>query len=83
MKKSIRLNNKVHIKLRDKVKIISGQNKGKVGIIKNVIKETSQVIIEGINIKSKHLKRTRPGETGLIKKLEFPIHSSNVCKYEE
>lgn len=83
MKKSAKLNNKLHIKLRDKVKIISGQNKGKVGIIKNVIKETSQVIVEGINIKSKHLKRTRPGETGLIKKLEFPIHSSNVSKYEE
>jgi large subunit ribosomal protein L24 len=83
MKKSVKLNNKLHIKLRDKVKIISGQNKGKVGIIKNVIKETSQVIVEGINIKSKHLKRTRPGETGLIKKLEFPIHSSNVSKYEE
>jgi large subunit ribosomal protein L24 len=83
MKKSVKLNNKLHIKLRDKVKIISGQNKGKVGIIKNVIKETSQVIVEGINIKSKHLKRTRPGETGLIKKLEFPIHSSNVSRYEE
>lgn len=83
MKKSVKLNNKLHIKLRDKVKIISGQNKGKIGIIKNVIKETSQVIVEGINIKSKHLKRTRPGETGLIKKLEFPIHSSNVSKYEE
>lgn len=83
MKKSVKINKKLHIKLRDKVKIISGQNKGKVGVIKNVIKETSQVIVEGINIKSKHLKRTRPGETGLIKKLEFPIHSSNVSKYEE
>ena len=83
MKKVIKIKKKLHIKLRDKVKIISGQNKGKVGIIKNVIKETSQVIVEGINIKSKHLKRTRPGETGLIKKLEFPIHSSNVSKYEE
>lgn len=83
MKKLVKIKIKLHIKLRDKVKIISGQNKGKVGIIKNVIKETSQVIVEGINIKSKHLKRTRPGETGLIKKLEFPIHSSNVSKYEE
>lgn len=83
MKKLVKIKKKLHIKLRDKVKIISGQNKGKVGIIKNVIKETSQVIVEGINIKSKHLKRTRPGETGLIKKLEFPIHSSNVSKYEE
>lgn len=83
MKKSVKTKKKLHIKLRDKVKIISGQNKGKIGIIKSVIKETSQVIVEGINIKNKHLKRSQPGETGLIKKLEFPIHSSNVSKYKE
>jgi large subunit ribosomal protein L24 len=83
MKKLPKIKKNLHIKLRDKVRIISGENKGKVGVVKNVIRETSQVIIEGINIKSKHLKRSRPGETGLIKKLEFPIHSSNVSKYEE
>jgi large subunit ribosomal protein L24 len=83
MKKLPNIKKKLHIKLRDKVKIISGENKGKVGIVKNVIRETSQVIIEGINIKSKHVKKNRPGETGLIKKIEFPIHSSNVSIYKE
>ena len=83
MKKLPKTKINLHIKLKDKVKIISGQNKGKVGIVKNVIRETSQIIIEGINIKTKHLKRSRQGETGLIKKIEFPIHSSNVSKYEE
>lgn len=83
MEKLPKIKKRLHVKLQDKVKIISGQDKGKVGIVKSVIRETSQVIIEGINIKSKHLKRSRPGETGLIKKLEFPIHSSNVSKYEE
>jgi large subunit ribosomal protein L24 len=83
MKKSPRIKKNLHIKLKDKVKIISGQNKGKVGLVKNIIRETSQVIIEGINIKTKHIKRSSPGETGVIKKLEFPIHSSNVSKYEE
>ena len=50
MKKLPKIKKKLHIKLRDKVKIISGENKGRVGVVKNVIRETSQVIIEGINI---------------------------------
>jgi large subunit ribosomal protein L24 len=83
MKKVKKLKNKLHVKLRDKVKVISGQNKGEIGVVKNVLKEKSQIIIEGINIKNKHCKRNRSGEIGLIKKLEFPIHSSNVLKYEE
>lgn len=81
MKRLVKI--KFQIKVHDKVKIISGQNKGKVGIIKTIIKEKNQVIVEGVNIKSKHIKRTRSDETGLIKKIEFPIHSSNVAKFEE
>ena len=83
MKKLPKIKKKLHINVGDKVKVISGQNKGKIGVIKTVIRETSKVIIEGINIKIKHIKPSRPGETGQIKELEFPIHSSNVSKYEE
>jgi len=83
MKKLLKNKKSLHIKVGDKVKVISGQNKGKIGVIKTIIKEASKVIIEGINIKIKHIKPTRPGETGQIKELEFPIHSSNVSKYEE
>lgn len=83
MKKLIKNKKSLHVKVGDKVKVISGQNKGKIGVIKTIIRETSKVIIEGINIKIKHIKPTRPGDTGQIKELEFPIHSSNVSKYEE
>lgn len=83
MKKVSKNKKNLHVKVGDKVKVISGQSKGKVGVIKTVIKETSNVIIEGVNIKIKHIKPNRPGETGQIKELEFPIHSSNVSKYEE
>lgn len=83
MKKLPKIKKKLHVKVGDKVKVISGQNRGKIGVIKTVIRETSKVIVEGINIKIKHIKPTRPGETGQIKELEFPIHSSNVAKYEE
>ena len=83
MKKLLKNQKSLHVKVGDKVKVISGQNKGKIGVIKTIIRETSKVIIEGINIKIKHIKPTRPGDTGQIKELEFPIHSSNVSKYEE
>ena len=83
MKKSLKKKIKLHIKLKDKVKIISGQEKGKIGIIKKIIQKKSQIIIEGINIKNKYFKRSRSDENGMIKKLEFPIHSSNVLKDEE
>jgi large subunit ribosomal protein L24 len=83
MKKSLKKKIKLHIKLKDKVKIISGQEKGKIGIVKKIIQRKSQIIIEGINIKNKYFKRNRSEENGMIKKLEFPIHSSNVLKYEE
>lgn len=83
MKKQDNNKKKLHVKVGDKVKVISGQNKGKVGIIKRVFKERHQVLIEGINLKIKHIKPSRPGEAGYIKELEFPIHSSNVSKYEE
>lgn len=83
MKKLLKIKKNLHVKVGDKVKVISGQNKGKIGVIKSLVRETSKVIIEGINIKIKHIKPSRPGETGQIKELEFPIHSSNVSKYEE
>nr|QWK43577.1 ribosomal protein L24 [Ecklonia radicosa] len=83
MKKKVILKRKVHIKIGEKVKIISGKEKGKVGLVKKIIKQENKLIIEGINIRSKHIKPTRPEENGEIKRIEFPIHSSNVALYQE
>jgi large subunit ribosomal protein L24 len=74
---------KLHVKLNDKVRVISGKDKGKIGVIKRVIKETSQIVIEGVNIKSKHRKVNKGEDTPQIQKLEYPIHSSNVTRYQE
>ena len=83
MKKLKKIQKSFHVKVGDKVKIISGQSKGKIGVVKSLLKETSKVIVQGVNIKIKHVKPSRAGESGQIKELEFPIHSSNVSKYEE
>lgn len=83
MKKTQQYTKKLHIKVGEKVKVISGKDKGKVGTVKSLLKKVNKVIVEGINFKTKHFKPSRSGETEQVKKLEFPIHSSNVLKYEE
>lgn len=76
-------NYKVHVKVGDKVKLISGQEKGEIGAVKAVLRKEGKIIVEGINIKFKHIKPKRSGDIGSIKQFEFPISSSNVAKYEE
>lgn len=83
MQKKVYNKTKINIKVGEKVKIISGQAKGKDGIVKKIIRSKNQVIIEGINIKIKHIKPQRLSETGEIKKIEFPINRSNILRYKE
>lgn len=66
------------IKRGDLVEIISGKEKGKKGKISLIIKKKNQVIIENINIKTKHIKPKQQNEKGYLKKIESPIHCSNI-----
>nr|QXI87734.1 ribosomal protein L24 [Sargassum feldmannii] len=81
--KKTKLKRKLHIKIGETVKVISGQEKGKVGLVKKIVRSKNKLIIQGINIKTKHIKSNRPGEDGEIKRIEFPIDSSNVSSYKE
>ena len=72
---------KMHVKKGDTVQVISGRDKGKVGEISRVIPKTSQVIVEGVNVRTKHMKPRQEGESGQIVTFEAPIHSSNVMLY--
>nr|YP_010851467.1 ribosomal protein L24 [Echinothamnion hookeri]WGH14444.1 ribosomal protein L24 [Echinothamnion hookeri] len=69
---------KMQIQKGDNVKIISGKHKGEYGKVFSVIKNKHQVIIENINIKTKHIKPKQTEDRGHIKKIERPIHYSNV-----
>lgn len=66
------------IKVGDKVKVITGSNKGKEGKVSKVLRSESRVIVEGVNIVKKHVKSGRTNETGGILEIEAPIHISNV-----
>lgn len=81
--KKTKLKKKLHIKIGQTVKVISGQEKGKVGLVKKIVRSKNKLIIQGINIRTKHIKSNRPGEDGEIKRIEFPIDSSNVSSYKE
>lgn len=72
---------KMHVKKGDTVQVISGRDKGKVGDISKVVPKTSQVFVEGVNVRTKHVKPQQEGESGQIVTFEAPIHSSNVMLY--
>nr|YP_009396856.1 ribosomal protein L24 [Ophidocladus simpliciusculus]ARW66042.1 ribosomal protein L24 [Ophidocladus simpliciusculus] len=73
------MNKKINkIKKGDNIKIISGKDKGKIGIVTKIINKKNQLIIKNINIKTKHVKPQKTEEKGSIKKIEVPIHYSNV-----
>jgi len=69
---------KIHVKVGDQVKIISGFYKNETGEIIKVNKQTGKVIVQGINFKFKHIKPRTKDEIGEIKQFEAPIHHSNV-----
>ncbi|WP_035991901.1 50S ribosomal protein L24 [Leptolyngbya sp. KIOST-1] len=74
---------KVHVRKGDTVQVIAGRDRGKVGEVLSVIPKTSQVIVQGVNIRTKHVKPQQEGESGQIVTQEAPIHSSNVMLYSE
>lgn len=72
---------KMHVKKGDTVQVIAGKDKAKVGEVIDILPKFSQVVVEGVNIKTKHVKPRSESEAGQISTAEFPIHSSNVMLY--
>ena len=71
---------KLHVKKNDSVVVISGNDKGKAGKVLKVYPQKGRVIIEGVNIRKRHMKPTQSHPQGSIIEWEFPIHASNVKK---
>ena len=68
----------IHIKKDDKVKVIAGKDKGKVGKVLKVIRKKNRLLIENINIVKRHTKPSAQNRQGGILESEAPIHWSNV-----
>jgi large subunit ribosomal protein L24 len=69
---------KLKIKKGDKVRVISGDDKGKDGVVIRVDKAKMRVLIEGINMVKRHTKPSAANQEGGIIEKEAPIHISNV-----
>lgn len=65
------------LKTGDKVIVIAGANKGKEGKIIKTLKD--KVVVEGVNLRKKHLKPKNNNGTGEIITVEAPLHVSNVA----
>ena len=68
----------MHVKKGDKVKVITGKDKGKEGVILRVFPKENRVIVEGVNLVKKHAKPSQGNPQGGIITQEAPIHASNV-----
>lgn len=66
------------IKINDKVKITAGKDNGKEGKIVQVFPRADKAVVEGLNLRTKFLKKQKSNESG--RKIEFsaPLHISNL-----
>ena len=69
---------KLHIKKGDTVKVIAGKDKGTEGKVVSVDAKNSKVVVEGVNMITKHTKPSAANQNGGIIQKEAPIDISNV-----
>ena len=72
------MNKKLHVKTGDTVVILSGKDKGKKGKVLEVSPKEQKVIVEGLNIVTKHVKPRQMGQQGGIVKCEAPLYACKV-----
>ena len=68
----------MNIKKDDKVVVLSGKDKGKQGKILVSDPKAAKVVVEGVNVATKHQKPRKQGEEGGIIKVETPIYAAKV-----
>lgn len=73
----------MRIKANDQVMVITGKYKGKVGKVLHVDRDKNRVVVEGVNIQTRHKKARGPQNPGGLVKSEGSIHISNVMLYDE
>ncbi|MFW6312286.1 MAG: 50S ribosomal protein L24 [Spirochaetota bacterium] len=69
---------KYRIRKNDQVKVIAGKDKGKVGRVLRVDRDAGRVLVEGVNLAKKAMRKRRQEDRGGIMDIELPIHISNV-----
>ncbi len=74
---------KHHVKKGDQVTVISGNFRGSSGKVLSVLSKKNRVLIEGVRLIKKHLRKSQDNPSGSIAEREGPIHISNVKVIEK
>lgn len=69
---------KTKLKRGDTVQVVAGKSIGSTGRILKIDREKNRVVVEGLNLQTKHQKSNRTNQTGGITRSEAPLHLSNV-----
>jgi large subunit ribosomal protein L24 len=68
----------VHVRRGDRVRVIRGNFAGQEGTVLRVLTKENRVVVEGINMRKRHMRPTQANPEGGIISFEAPIHASNV-----
>jgi len=69
---------KMKIRKGDRVKVISGNNRDMEGTVLRVDPEKNRVVVQGVNLRKRHMRPSQTNPEGGIVQFEAPIHASNV-----
>ncbi len=73
----------IKIRKGDRVQVIAGDDKGKIGRVLSVDETRQRVVVEKVNFVKRHTKARRQGVQSGILEREAPIHISNVMLYDD
>jgi large subunit ribosomal protein L24 len=65
------------IKKDDKVYVLTGNDKGKTGTVIGI--KEDRVLVQGVNVRKKHIKKSQKSQASQVLSIEMPIHISNVA----
>ncbi len=68
----------MNFKRGDSVKVITGASKGKIGKVLKVAQPQERIVVEGVNLRKKHTRPRKQGQTGQVVEFPAPLHLSNV-----
>ena len=74
---------KMRIRKGDTVQVINGKDKGKTGEVLKTLPIENRVVVQGINLRTRHVKPSQEGESGQIVTEEASLHASKVMLYSK
>lgn len=68
----------MRIKKGDNVKVMSGKDRGKTGMVVRAVPDHDRIVVDGLNIRKRHVRAKRAGQKGEVIQFSAPMHVSNI-----